>query len=213
MNPAALRTPALACLGALLAVSCAAPRDLEQAAADPETVARYEARQAAVSSWQNWSLLGRLAVSDGKDGGTGRLEWRSDPASSELDFRGTFGRGSWRLSMDDDRAILELASGDMWQARDVGALVREHVGWEVPVDALSWWVRGLAAPGRVESRSLDERGLLNLLSQRGWRIEFQRYGEFSGLSLPTRLEARRDGRQVKLVVRDWTFKAADRNES
>jgi outer membrane lipoprotein LolB len=171
----------------------------------------YETRADTLRSLEHWSLDGKLAVSDGEDGGSGRLEWRAEPGLSELDFRGTLGRGAWQLDIETERAILNLANGDSWQAPDVSTLVREHVGWDVPVDALEWWVRGLAAPGRVERRDFDADGRMTFLSQYGWDVAYDRYKEYSGMSLPMRLEARRGEQHVKLAMRRWWFRDSGGN--
>lgn len=195
----------LASLAVALVAGCASVPDYEDDPSRAEKIARYEARAEALQAHERWALDGRLAVSDGEDGGSGKLEWRHRPGLSELDFRGALGRGAWQLDIQPGYAVLNLASGETWEARNVATLVRKHVGWDVPVDALGWWVRGLAAPGRIARRDLDEAGRMTRLSQQGWEVEYKRYEEFSGLALPTRLEARKGERHVKFAMRDWRF--------
>lgn len=153
----------------------------------------------------NWALDGKLAVSNDDDGGSGNLQWRNEPGLSELDFRGALGRGAWQLEIRPDQAILNLANGETWQAPDVSILVRDHVGWEVPVNSLAWWVRGLAAPGPVDERQLDPDGRITLLSQEGWDVEYKKYKEFSGMVMPTRLDARNGDQRVKFIMREWSL--------
>lgn len=197
---------------ALLA-ACASVPPYEDDPTRAEKQARYEERAATLGSLERWVLDGKLAVSDGQDGGSGTLEWRNKPGLSELDFRGALGRGAWQLDIQPGYAVLNLANGESWESGDVSTLVREHVGWDVPVDALGWWVRGLAAPGRIERRDLDEAGRMTHLSQHGWNVEYERYRDFSGLALPTRVEARSGARQVKFVMRDWSFPESGENDS
>jgi outer membrane lipoprotein LolB len=77
------------------------------------------------------------------------------------------------------------------------------MGWPIPVDALQWWVRGLAAPGAIEAEMLDAEGLLISLGQFGWSIDFDRYDSVAGLVLPKRLTATRDDYRVKLAISRW----------
>jgi outer membrane lipoprotein LolB len=193
--------------------SCASVPSSEGRLSPSERQKLYEARAAAIALHERWTLDGKLAISDGDDGGSGNLEWRTRPGLSELDFRGALGRGAWQLDIQPGRSVLNLADGGSWEATEVSILVRQHVGWDVPVDALSWWVRGLTAPGRFSKRSLDDDGRLTLLSQQGWKVEYQRYREFSGVALPTKLEARKGKRQVKLVMRNWTLAESPENDS
>ena len=198
---------------ATLLASCASTPSIEGSLPLSERQQRYDARAAAIQSHMQWTLDGRLAVSDGDDGGSGKLEWHAQPGLSELDFRGALGRGAWQLDIRPGHSVLNLANGDSWEASDVAILVRQHVGWDVPVEALAWWVRGLSAPGRVSRKMLDDDGRLTLLSQHGWKVEYQRYAEFSGVALPTKLEASKGKRQVKLVMRNWMLAESQENDS
>ncbi|MCK7577983.1 MAG: lipoprotein insertase outer membrane protein LolB [Chromatiales bacterium] len=102
---------------------------------------------------------------------------------------------------------MELANGEIHEAATVSDLVVKELGWQVPIDALSWWVKGLADPAQWERRELDERGQLVTLSQFGWKVDFGNYAEVSGSWLPTKLTARRGKYLVKMVVRTWELKA------
>lgn len=201
----------LPAFAAILLAACAAvpPLDSEQRARAP----LYEQRLARLSTVESWALEGRLAVSDKAEGGSGQLSWRQHDGSSRMDFHGALGRGAWRLVADASGAELEFADGTLHRARSIDSLVRRHVGWDVPVEALAWWVRGLAAPGRVQQRLLDEEGRLSELRQNGWNIEFGRYGPVSGLgggvTMPLRMTARQADRTVKLAIRRWELPDAD----
>jgi outer membrane lipoprotein LolB len=113
------------------------------------------------------------------------------------------GAAAWRLLADADGAELEFADGRRYRADSIDELVRAQVGWQLPVEALAWWVRGLAAPGRLQQRVLDEEGRLSLLQQEGWLIEFGRYAVVGGETMPARMTARQQDRTVKLAVRKW----------
>jgi outer membrane lipoprotein LolB len=176
----------------------------------------YFEREAALAGIDDWALDGRLAVSDGEDGGSGKLRWRQSAAETEMDFHGALGRGAWRLQANRNGAMLELADGRVFREPTVNGLASSQLGWEIPVDALSWWVRGLAAPQEgVALRSAealriepDEAGLPRLLRQHGWTVEYGRYRLVGNVNLPVKLTARRDGHSVKLVVRQWELPAS-----
>lgn len=192
---------------AVLPVACATvpPSEQTQRVRAP----LYEQRFARLSAVRDWSLEGRLAISDEADGGSGQLRWRQQEGGTRMDFHGALGRGAWRLEADSAGAELQLADGSLSRADSVDALVRAEIGWRVPVESLAWWIRGLAAPGPLEHRLLDEQGRLSELAQDGWRIEFDRYGDFSSVSMPVRLTARQDDRTVKLAIRKWQLSAPD----
>lgn len=187
---------------ALLLTACASPgppRDM------PAAEAAYAERSATLLTWPGWGLTGRLGIDDGQDGGSGRLDWRTVKDSATLQFRGALGQGAWQLEIDPARALLELSDGRTRQAPDVDTLVRQEIGWEVPVSALAWWVRGMAWPGNKapDVLQLNDDGTPAVLEQLGWRVSYDRYVDYAGERLPSRLQARQGDRQVKLAVSRW----------
>jgi outer membrane lipoprotein LolB len=163
----------------------------------------YEDRQDQLVEAVSWSLQGRLAVRNDQDGGSGSFRWLEQPQNTQMDFHGALGRGAWRLVAEPAGVVLERADGSSQRAGTIGELVQGELGWAIPVDALSWWVRGLAAPGEVERRMLNETGSLAELQQLDWTIEYGRYRSFQGLELPVKMTARRQDVSVKLAVKDW----------
>jgi outer membrane lipoprotein LolB len=172
-----------------------------------ESARAYQARFDQLQALDDWTLGSRLAISDGKDGGSGNLTWRNDGDETRMSFHGAMGKGAWQLQAGPAGARIELANGEVHLAPTIAALVLEQIGWKVPVDALSWWVKGLADPGRWETRQLDDNGRLLMLSQFGWEVEFGNYSQVSGSWLPSKLTARRGKYLVKMVVKNWDLRA------
>lgn len=168
-----------------------------------EKKAAYSERAERLRQIQTWALSGKISLDDGEEGGSGRLRWGVGPEHSELDFHGAMGRGAWHLVINPGFVVLREANGEEYIAADADELVQQRFGWPVPVAALSWWVRGLAAPGKARSVQLDAQGRPVRLAQYGWQVEFDRYGSSGAESLPLRLDARRGHYRVKLSVRRW----------
>lgn len=190
----------------LLLLLTSACSSLPRPAMDDSTSdALYESRRELLSGLEGWTLRGRLAVSDEKDGGSGTLRWQQSAGGNRLDFHGALGRGAWVLESDDESARLQMADGRVYKDRSLKGLVESQLGWSVPVDDLSWWVRGLEAPGGTDQRNMGEDGDLAELKQSGWVIEFSRYREQSGVLLPGKLVARQNDKTVKLAIREWTL--------
>ena len=169
----------------------------------------YELKFDHLAGLDDWNMNGRLAVRNEEDGGSGSFNWKHTSGDSRMDFHGALGRGAWRMTAWADGAELELADGTIHRAHSVNELVRQQLGWEIPVDSLSWWIRGMAAPGEFQERQIDEAGNLRELRQDGWLVEFGKYRIFQGISLPVRLSATQAEWKVKLAVRDWDLPAGE----
>jgi len=175
------------------------PRQIDAA----ERLELHGLKSDRLKAQNNWSLSGKLAISNDEDGGSGNLSWRKRPEYTRMDFHGALGRGAWRLEADGKAAKLELADGSTYQQPTVDQLVQQQLGWTIPVESLSWWVRGMAAPGKPQDMLFDEQGNLVRLDQDGWAVEFGTYRSFGGFDMPVRLTAKQADWKVKLVVRRW----------
>ncbi len=163
------------------------------------------ARQQSVHQLKHWRLQGRVAISDGRDGGSGRLDWLQHDDVYEFSFRAPVSGRTWRLSGDDRGALLEgVAEQSLWHP-EVAVLLERELGWPVPVDTLAYWVRGLSAPDAGGLLERDERGLPLRMEQRGWRIAYQDWSLVEGIALPRRMSAERADFRLRVVVDTWTL--------
>ena len=164
--------------------------------------------EAVVRSTPSWSLQGRVALSNGRNGGSGNLDWRQQGGGYEVALSAPVTRQSWRLSGDASAARLEGLEGGTRTGSDPEQLLREATGWEIPVAALSSWVRGARAdeaafgPATV-AFGADRR--LARIEQAGWTIDYAAWQPQAAdtLILPVRLNAQRGQAKVRLIVDRW----------
>ena len=152
-----------------------------------------------------WALQGRVAISNGARGGSGRMEWAQDGRGYAVSLAAPVTRQSWRLEVAaDGYARLEGLEGGDRQGPDADRLLREATGWEIPVDRLGDWVRGLPQAGRDEV-SYGEDGRLRRIDADGWTIEYQEWlPPADGFpAMPRRLQAVRGEARVRLVLDGW----------
>lgn len=197
--------PSLAAAALLLAGCTAQPvRAPAPAAADPAR-AQAEARQRA--GLRDWTLAGRIAASNGRQGGSGRIDWRQRGAAYSISVSAPVTRQSWRLSGDAAGARLEGLEGGPRESADVEALLYQATGWNVPVRALADWVRGIGAPALGPAElAYGADGLPARLRQDGWTIDYRDWRPVAGGPvLPGRVEAVRGEAKVRLVVDAWTL--------
>jgi len=165
----------------------------------------YQQRHDYLVSLDDWSLTGRLAADDSKDGGSGSLSWQNSTDATHMSFRGAMGKGAWELQATNGSASLRFADGREFFASSISQLVSEHMKFDVPVEALSWWVLGLAWSNTWDERRLDEEGRVTSLRQLGWDVNFSNYKLEDQVWLPGKLVARKKDHTVKLAISDWSL--------
>lgn len=211
---ATVRLCAFACAICLLS-GCATLRDQAAAPAPLPENQRAEAEAAQVAresalQGRTWDMTGRVALSNGRQGGSGRIEWRGDihGRTYTVSLSAPVTRQSWRLTGDASGATLEGLEGGPRTGADAVVLLREATGWEIPVRALSAWMVGARAPVEFGPATLQfaaDRTLAGL-AQGGWTVRYAdwRTGGFAGVNaMPGRIEAIRGDARVRLVVDNW----------
>jgi outer membrane lipoprotein LolB len=163
----------------------------------------YQQRADQIAAFADWGLAGRISMDDGDEGGSGKLNWSVTRDMAELNFHAALGRGAWNLKIGPSSAVLTEADGQTRSAASVNSLIQQRIGWPIPVDALEWWVRGLAAPGVVNERIIDSDGLLSHLEQFGWAVEYTGYQTTGNVPMPRKLNATMDEYRVKLAISRW----------
>lgn len=209
------RTAAL-CASLLLLGACATRAVREAPPLDRQGIEDAERAQASRAAWlegqRQWSFEGRVAINNAGKGGNGKIEWRQDGQSYVVSLIAPITRQSWRLIGDthSEAGRLEGLEGGPREGGDAEALLLEATGWDIPVNALAQWVRGLPAEGiPLQDRAYSAEGQLHRVEQAGWQIEYPLWFPSEGPQppLPRRIEAKRDKASVRLIVDRWDFPA------
>lgn len=162
---------------------------------------REAGRIARVRADGEWSLSGRIAVSNAGKGGSGRIEWSQRGERFEVALSAPVTRQSWRLAGGPGEARLDGLEGGPREGADAAAVLREATGWDIPVEALADWLRAVpAAAGAAPRIVAGPDGRPRSIEQAGWSIayEWPPVGD-----LPSRLDARRGEARVRLIVDQW----------
>lgn len=218
MNPRAV----LAALGVAVLAGCqgmpvarqAAPgtiigtdADSAQAVAQRQRIERLGLAAGNCAS-PTWAMTGRVALSNGKDGGSGRITWSQAVGKARIELTAPVTRQGWALEVDAQGATLQGVPDGPVRGADAAALLRERTGWDIPVAGLGCWVRGAWASEAAFGPALvgyGEDGRVQRIEQAGWIIDYADWkpDAASGVHLPARINAVRNTDRVRLVVDGW----------
>ncbi len=196
-----MRVALVAVVLSLLSACGSTPRRPDAVSAD---LTLQTERERGLERQPQWRVDGRIAVSDGRDGGSGRIHWQQDGARFEIRLEAPVTRRSWRLSGMPGHARLEGLEGGPFDGPDASVLLHEKLGWNVPVDDLAAWVRGMRAAGGSHVE-LGDDGLPSLIQQRGWNIQYRQFMSAHELMMPRKVFAERGQQRIRLIVDAWSF--------
>lgn len=187
----------------LIVAGCATTRVTPSPVADAAARAVLEQREHDLAAQTRWGLDGRIAISNARDAGSGRIAWRQDGAAYDIELTAPITRQGWRLHGQPGRAVLDGLPGGPREGADAEGLLREATGWSIPVASLPAWVRGLRADPQTATVQFAADGRLARLAESGWTIDYT-WPADAAATRPSRIEARRDDARVRLVVDRWT---------
>jgi len=151
-----------------------------------------------------FDLVGRVAVThDGRPFSSG-VRWQHAAERDEIWLLTPLGQALAHIVDDAEGAVYTGSDRRQYRARDVEALTRRTLGWELPVARLAWWVRGdSAADGVIAEVERDPQNRLLRLRQDGWDITYVYRSQDSADSLPQRLDLRSESQSIRLVIDTW----------
>ncbi len=185
---------------ALLVTGCAAT----SSALLPE-IDNWESRTAVLGELKHWQFSGRIAVKTDADGFNGKLRWTQNDDDYSASVSGPIGIGTVRIEGDAHSAIMTDKDGTRTRLEDAELEFRHRYGWTIPIDSLRFWALGIPDPATPAETIVDDAGLLQSLSQRGWAVSVSRYRDGGGQLMPARLTAENADTRVRLVIDRWVF--------
>jgi len=165
--------------------------------------ALFDQRVARLQSVTDWQAIGRVAINTPEDSVTVAMEWRQAADAWRLDLRGPMGSGSVRLQGNADGVTLREADGTTAVADDPRDLLLRHTGYDLPVDVLRDWLRGMPAEGVPVELELDDHGRPTEILQMGWKIRYTNWSRVNGVELPARFSLDAPGINVRGSLRSW----------
>ena len=170
-------------------------------------------RERALAGKTQWSFSGRIAVSVGSKGGSGRIDWDQQGTAYQAALSAPVTRQSWRLIGDTQRqsARLEGLEGGPREGPFAEELLLAATGWRIPVNQMPDWVRGIAPLGNESSPQVayGADGRLRSIEQSGWKVEYQEWVPAQGAwpEMPKRILAHNGEASVRLIVDEWSVPA------
>lgn len=199
-----LLAPLIALLGACTTIQL---EPLPEGMTD-QPPADWADRSRQLSRFDQWRLMGKLAVRQPSDSGTALINhWIQSGEAYDLALSSSFlGMGSTTLKGVPGFIELTMPNGDTYRSGEPEALVEAATGWQLPLNHLTWWIRGLPAPGDDFRLLFDENSQLAMIRQAGWEIRYDRWQQFleNQPTLPARITALKDDKRVRLVVSEWS---------
>lgn len=150
----------------------------------------------------SFAFNGRVAVSQGELRDNAGVRWVHRGGEDEILLLAPLGQTMARIHSNAQEATLD-ASGKHYTALDMESLMQQALGWQLPLSGLQHWVFALPAPDGESRIERDANGQVSVLHQQGWDISYLRYAAETPDALPLKLNLKREGMEVVLLIDEW----------
>ena len=155
----------------------------------------------------DFRLQGKVAVVEGEEEGEGkrnfsaRFAWRQTGDRYDIRLWGPLGQGATRLRGDSHRIEVTGGNAGAGLSGDPRSVMRQRLGWSLPLEVLPWWLSGRPSPGGpVQGTEHDDEGRLTAFRQLGWQVRYDRFDARGDPSAPGRITAARPGYLVRVTI-------------
>jgi outer membrane lipoprotein LolB len=149
-----------------------------------------------------FAFSGRIALKQGSSRDGSGIRWTHGD-TDEILLLGPLGYTAARIYRDSHGATLEDAYGKKYSAPDAESLMEKAVGWSLPLEGLSYWIKATPAPQGESAIERNAEGQINRILQQGWELRYGRFNSKQANALPLQMLMLRNGVEVTVLIDEW----------
>lgn len=191
----------LSLLLSLLLYGCASPMQVNFTPQNYQTKP-WQQRKTHLVKKKQWYMQGAVSIQVQNKTQMGSFTWQQQQDNYTIQLSGPLNIAGVQLRGNSQNVA--LWRGGKWNyANTPETLMKQQLGWYLPISNLYYWVRGLPAPGIPAKEQHDQFGHLSDLQQQGWQITYQAYQTRGNVDLPRKIYLNNQGLHAKLVIKQW----------
>lgn len=152
---------------------------------------------------KSWRLEGRIGVQTADDAWQANLFWEHDANQDRLRISGPFSQGMVSIVVQKGLIYVNEGNGVTESSRDPEGMLKDRLGFAVPLSSLRHWVVGLPDPNQPHTPIFGKSGSLLGFRQSGWVLQFQQYTNVGDRVMPQRFALQGPEVKLKLIADSW----------
>ncbi|MEZ0149544.1 MAG: lipoprotein insertase outer membrane protein LolB [Candidatus Reddybacter sp.] len=198
----------------LLLLSACAPLQRQPDPSIQPLPLSWSAHQTKMASIDNWQIKGKLAYRNSEDSGSAWFDWTQHGDNFTIYLSGPFGVGTVQITGNAQAITLSQPGEADISSHSSSALTRRLFGWQLPVEQMRYWVRGMPANASGQAlETFNKEGLLDTLQEDGWQININHYQAGPRGPLPGKIKGSSNELAFTLLLKAWSFPESDPQHS
>ncbi len=161
-------------------------------------------RQKRLNALKHWQIQGAVSIRQPQQSFIAAYTWYQRQHHYSISLHSSLDLASIKLTGKPGQVTLTDAKGHVTRSSNLDQLMRQQLGWSLPVQKLNYWIRGLKAPGSG-TINFNQLGQTQRIQQLGWDIHYNRYQRIRSLELPTLLDISGHQLHIRIVIKHWQF--------
>ena len=184
----------------LILSGCSSLKHLDE----DEQLKRWDKHQASVKEILAWKITGRLSVKNFNDSAMMNIHWAHSNDAYEIRLIAALGQGTFLIKGSNKGVSIQTPKNEIFTANTLDQLIYEQLRWDIDLNALKFWIRGVPEPNiKYSQLFLDENGRLSDMKQSDFTVSVLRYQDSNGLFLPEKLFIKGKNIQLRLIINNW----------
>jgi outer membrane lipoprotein LolB len=177
----------------------------ESIAVTEKTPADWDVRREELNRLRSWEIMGKIGVRQPDQSDSAVINrWQQIDSHFIINLSSPIlGMGSTQLTGAPGRLQITNADGETTESDDPEALLLEHLGWQLPLQLLPFWVKGIPSPSHRDPVTFTTRGDPATFTENGWLVESGKYSPVGSYRLPGKVKLSFRGVKITLVINQW----------
>ncbi len=167
--------------------------------------ASAEARQ-SLYALTNWRMEGRIGAQTAEDSWHANLFWEHDSTQDRLRVSGPLSQGMISIVLQKDLIYINEGHGVTQLSNDPDAMLRERLGFAVPLASLRYWILGVPDPNMESAVIPAEGNSPGGFQQSGWVVRMDNYMNAGNHAMPRKMRVQGSGVKLKIIADNWEIK-------
>ena len=187
--------------------ACTPHKTLNAPSLDPNHNTQIESKsdhsKQQAKTLNHWEITGAIAAHNAKKGWTASFHWiQHHQDEYQIRLFGPLGGGT--VLIEHQNGLTTYQDGPQVNtSHNADNLLKQKTGIALPVDNLYYWVRGLPAPGPIQSIKYDTFHRLHSFQQAGYTIEYPKIQTVNHIDLPKQIKLQNKGVSIKVAIKQW----------
>ena len=165
----------------------------------------WKIRKKQLEHLKTWGFNGSFSIRSPEHNVIGNIDWQQNHNRYQVHLSGPLGIDSIEVIGNAKQVRLIKAGQPTVYAKTPEALLQSQVGWQLPIQNLNYWLKGLPIPHLTSKMTFDRYQHSQVIQQQHWHVEYQDYQRFNGVELPGRIDISHQDLAIRIVIKQWNL--------